>query len=100
MYAMQPSTWHGMTPAEKRNIMNVIDSHGAVFSVDLCKALRTECSIPFKEIHPMLMCYGLAKKHPEHLDMTITNINNQQEDAHPDIAMDKAAVSGATAGLH
>jgi hypothetical protein len=99
MYAKLPSTWHGMMPDENINMMNVIDSHCDVFSVDLCKALRTECSIPFKEIHPMLMCYDLAKNHPEHLGMKMPNINNQQEDAHSDIVMANAAVSGATSGL-
>jgi hypothetical protein len=85
---------------ENRNMMNVIDSYGAVFLVDLYKALRTDCSSPFKEIHPMLMCYDLAKKHPEHLGMTLSTINNQQEEAHSDIVMAKAAVSGATSGLN
>jgi hypothetical protein len=79
MYAMLPSAWHGIMPDEKRKMMTVIDMYGGVFSVDLCKALITECSIPFKEIHQMLMCYDLAKKHMDHLDMTLSTINNQHE---------------------
>ena len=92
---MLPSTCHGMMPAENRNMMNVIDSHGGVFLMNLCKASCNECRITFKEIHPMLMFYGLAKTHPEHLDMTLPTIN-QQEDEPSDIIMDKAAVYGAT----
>jgi hypothetical protein len=90
-----------MMPDAKRKMMTFIDSHGGVFSVDLYKALCTECSIPFKEIHPMLRFYDLAKNHPEHLYMTLPTIN-QQEDEHSDIFMTKAkaAVSGATSGLN
>ena len=77
MYAMLPSTWHDMIPAENCNMMNAIDLHDGVFSVDLCKALQTECSIPFEEIHPMLMCYDLLKTHPEHLYMKLPTINQQ-----------------------
>jgi hypothetical protein len=78
-----------MMPDEKRNMMTAIDSHGGVFSVDMCKALCTECSIPFKEVYPILMCYNLANKHPEHLDMTLSTLNHQ-EDEHSDIFMAKA----------
>ena len=35
MYSMLPSTWYGMIPAEKCNMMNFIDLHGGIFSVDL-----------------------------------------------------------------
>ena len=47
-YAMLPSNWHGIIPAEKLNVVNDIDLHGLVFSLDLFKALQNECSIPFK----------------------------------------------------
>jgi hypothetical protein len=80
--------------------MTVIYSHGGVFLVDLCKALCTECSIPYKEIHPMLMCYDLVNKHPEHLDLTLPTSNIQQEESHSYIIMAKMVVSGATSGLN
>jgi hypothetical protein len=83
LYALLPSTWHVMMLDEKRNTKTVIDSHGGVFSVDLRKALRTECSNPYKEIHPMLTCYSLTKKHPEHpehLGMTPPTSNIEQEE--------------------
>jgi hypothetical protein len=50
----------------------------------------------------MLMCYNLVKKHPEHLDMTLStsNIEQKEEEAHSDIIMAKATVSGATSGLN
>ena len=95
MYAMLLSNWHGMMPAENLNMMNVIDSHGGVFLVNLCKASRTENRITFKEIHLMLMCDDLENTHPEHLGMTLTTIN-QQRDENSDIIMDKATVYGAT----
>jgi hypothetical protein len=77
--------------------MTIIDLHGGVLLVDLCKALRTDCSMSFKEIYPMLMCYDLVKKHPENLGMTLPTIN-EQEDEHSDIVMAKAEVSGSTSG--
>ena len=71
MYPMITSSWHVMMPAEKRNMMNVIDLHGGVFLANFFKALRTEFSITFREIHPMRMCYDLLKTHPDYRVMTL-----------------------------
>jgi hypothetical protein len=47
------------------------------------------------------MCYNVAKKHLEHLEMTLptSHIEKEEEEAHSDIVMVKVAVSGETSGL-
>jgi hypothetical protein len=62
--------------------------------------LRLECKIPYKELHPMVMCYDLSKTHPERLNMIMSTTNILQEEEQLDIAMANAAVSGATSGLN
>jgi hypothetical protein len=62
LYRLLPSVLHGMTPAEKSQMVAMIEVHGGEVSVDLCKALRSECSIPFKDQHSMFVAYNLAKK--------------------------------------
>jgi hypothetical protein len=88
--------WHVMELGEKEAMMAVIDRHGGTFSVDLCKALRRECSIPFKDMHSMPTCYHLAKQFPIHLTMMALTTNNTQQTESDEIAMTKAADLGAT----
>jgi hypothetical protein len=58
-----------MTPVEKQKVVSIVESHGAQFTVEICKALYTECITPYKEKNSLLVCYDLAKKHPDQLLM-------------------------------
>jgi hypothetical protein len=74
-----------MMPVEKHKVINVVESHGTQFFVDLCKAMYTECSIPYKEQNSFLVCYDLVKKNPEQLLMVELPhnhiIRNEEDDA-------------------
>jgi hypothetical protein len=69
LYELLRLTWHSMTPVYKQNVISVVESHGTQFTVELCKALYTECSIPYKEQNSLRVCYYLVKKHPEQVLM-------------------------------
>jgi hypothetical protein len=56
-----------MRPVEKHKVISVVESHGTQFTVDLCKVMRIECSIPYKEQNSILVCYDLAKKNMDQL---------------------------------
>jgi hypothetical protein len=99
LYSFLSSMWHGMKPEEKEAMMAVIDLHSGSFSVDLCKALRHEWSIPFKYMHSMLTCYHLTKQFPIHLTTMAPTTNNMKQAESDDIAMSNAAVLGATSSL-
>jgi hypothetical protein len=64
-----PSTWHSIAPVEKQKVVSIVESHGAQFTVEICKALYIECIIHYKEQNSLLVCYDLAKTHPEQLLM-------------------------------
>jgi hypothetical protein len=83
------------SPHPLRNkVVSIVESHGAQFTVELCKALYTGCIIPYKEQHRLRVCYDLYKKHPEQLMMMDPPqrhmIHNEDDDAM--IAVDAAAV--------
>jgi hypothetical protein len=60
---------HSLKPVEMQKVVSIVESHGAQFTFELCKALCTKCSIPYKEQNSFLVCYDFAKKHPEQLLM-------------------------------
>jgi hypothetical protein len=68
-YALLPAFWQGMLPAEKRKVIDTIDGHGD-FTVECVKDLFAVCHIPLADMQHTRLCYEVAKKNPEHLDMT------------------------------
>ena len=80
----------------------LIDAHGGEVSVDLCKSLHSECSIPLKDQHSMFVAYDLAKMHPEH--MLLGTPEESADTSWSEGSMDKvkgsqAAINGATCVL-
>jgi hypothetical protein len=72
LYALLPSMWDSMTPVEKHKVVSTVEHHDAQFTVELCKAVYTECRIPFKEQNSLRVCYHLVNTHPEQLLMMDT----------------------------
>ena len=77
-YIILPSTWHGNEPTEKQKATEVLNKHGYSYSVICVKALKNECSIPFKDMQTFHTCLALSQKNPSHLergDPTYAEIN-------------------------
>ena len=58
-----------MTLAERKKTVAIIDKYDGLFTVELCKELRKECSIAYKDQQSIRVCYDLTKAYPEQLDM-------------------------------
>ena len=69
-HALLPGFWHGMTPAEKKVAVALIDREGG-FTVKCVKALEEECSFRRKDLNHVRVCYELAKANPQHLERGI-----------------------------
>ena len=98
-YAMLPSLWHGMEPAEKKEVVSVIDSHGT-FSVDCVRELHDSCSILMSDMQSIRLCYEVAENNPSHIDV---GVPSQEEldtvHASDEISAQKQMNSAATHGL-
>jgi hypothetical protein len=88
-----PALWHGMTPAEKRQIFDIFSRHEEVCSADCIIEMRNTCRIPTAMMQSIRMCLALARDNPSHLDRgapTMEEINvaaelpNEVEQAHRD----------------
>jgi hypothetical protein len=69
-YALLAGWWHGTTPADKKQHVSIINKHCG-FTVDCVKELFTEMHVPVKEMQHLRVCYELATRHPEQLEMEL-----------------------------
>jgi hypothetical protein len=67
-YALLPSFWHGMTPADKTICVSIINMHDG-FTVACVNELMTKASIPLKDLQNLHLCNEMVKEHPSHLEM-------------------------------
>ncbi len=67
-YLLLPAFWHGMTPTEKRQIVDVFSRHEEVYTADCIMEMRNTCRIPTANMQSIRMCLALARDNPSHLD--------------------------------
>ena len=97
IYSMLPAWWHGMTPDEKKKVMEVVRLHGDSFSVDCVRQLKSECHIPTKDLQNLRVCIETSKQHPAHLDQT--EPSHAAVAVAPEVAAAEAGLKPATHGL-
>ena len=67
-YALLPSFWHGMTPAEKKRAMLILNSHADTFTAACVKELSEKMHVQMSEMQNLRLCLELALRDPSHLD--------------------------------
>ena len=87
----------GMTPDEKKKVMEVVRLHGDSFSVDCVRQLKSECHIPTKDLQNLRVCIETSKQHPAHLDQT--EPSHAAVAVAPEVAAAEAGLKPATHGL-
>jgi hypothetical protein len=78
LYALLPSKWHDLHQSRSSRLSVLWNP------VDLCKALYTEYSIPYKEQIILLVCYDLGRKNPNQLlivDPPRRRVNRNEDSA-------------------
>ena len=65
LFLLLPPFWHGMVPAERRDVIDTITKEG--FSPAVLRKLRTEFKIESKDWTNVLTCCNVCKNKPEHL---------------------------------
>ena len=71
-------------------------------SVDLCKALHSECIIPLKDQQSMFVEYDLAKTHPQHILFVAPEESADtlwSEDNMDQVEISQAGINDATCGF-
>ncbi len=78
-FALLPPFWHGMTPAERRVVMTVIDSHCEKYSPECINMLRFECNLLMSHIADVRVCAFVSREHPEMLDYVVSSLTITDE---------------------
>jgi hypothetical protein len=64
-FALLPLFWHGMTPAERKVVMTVFQSHACKYSAACLKMLHVECKLPYSQMNDVRVCVLVAREHSE-----------------------------------
>jgi hypothetical protein len=67
-YALLPAFWHGMSPADRRVVMTVLNSHAFKYTPACIRALKEECNLPYSQMNDVRVCVIVSREHPEALD--------------------------------
>jgi hypothetical protein len=101
IYALLPSFWHGMLPAEKRHAVDIVQKHKAstgMWSMECVTELVEQCHIPQQDLQNFRVCFDAAVDDPSHLDKGLPGpaelavLGAEEDEA-------SAAMKSATAGL-
>lgn len=76
IFAMLPTFWHGMQPADRKVVMTVIQSHGGLYTPGCLEQLHTECNIPYSHMNDLRVCVNIANSHPETLDFECSSLED------------------------
>ena len=69
-----PTFWHGMTPAERKVVMTVFETHSFQYSVSCITTLNVECNLMYSQMNDVRVCVLVARDHPESLDFNINEL--------------------------
>jgi hypothetical protein len=102
-YALLPTLWHGMLPAEKKKVVSIVDDvHDGKFTPACCRELQTELNVSFKDMQNLRLCYEVAKDNPCHLEMVAplpARIEAARENPELEAAQEAAANKSVSDGL-
>lgn len=73
-FALLPTFWHGMTPAERKVVMTVCETHAYQYSVACITTLHVECKLMYSQMNDVRVCVLVARDHPESLDFNINEL--------------------------
>jgi hypothetical protein len=73
-FAVLPSFWHGMTPADRKVVMTVFQSHASQYTTACLKMLHVECKLPYSQMNDVRVCVLVSREHPESLDFDINQV--------------------------
>lgn len=73
-FALLPSFWHGMLPAERRVVMTVLQSHAFQYTAPCLQMLHNECKLPYSQMNDVRVCVLVSREHPGCLDFDIKNL--------------------------
>jgi hypothetical protein len=66
-YALLPSWWHGMSPAEKKAVVIIAEAEG--WTPTCVRRLYAECHVPLDDMQNLRVCILCSKENPSQLDM-------------------------------
>jgi hypothetical protein len=55
-FALLPTFWHGMTPAERKVLMTVFETHTSQYSVACIRTLHVECQLMYSQMNDVRVC--------------------------------------------
>jgi hypothetical protein len=88
-----------MLPAEKQNVMTIMDRHKGMFTVECVNDLLFNAHVQHKDMQHLRICIDAAKDNPLHLGMGMPQ-GDFRSNVCPEVAAAVAAMAPATAGLN
>jgi hypothetical protein len=98
-YSLLPSFWHGMLPAEKKALKELVDSFDGKYTVECCKAIMEKLHIPMKDLQGVRLCLSAANEDPDHLERGAPEATYVPP-VHDEIAAAQANVGDINTGLN
>ena len=99
IYPLLHPLWHSMLPAEKQNVMTIMDRHKGMFTVECVNDLLFNAHVQHKDMQHLRICIDDAKDNPLHLGMGMPQ-GDFRSNVCPEVAAAVAAMAPATAGLN
>jgi hypothetical protein len=103
IYPLLPALWHGIAPAEKRLVMDIVERNGG-YTAKCLHELYFEAHVLYKDMQKLRLCVEAAKENPHHLDLgtpeeQVRSSVGSSGNVAPDLAEAAAAVPSVTRGL-
>jgi len=79
-FALLPTFWHSITPANRKVVMTVVQNHGFHYTAACVLMLRFECRLPYALMNDVCVCVIVSREHPESIDFEFVSVASAASD--------------------